>query len=111
MGYTTRLAYEPLRSIDSATFTGSYQLLGSSLSNSSSLIKIVNNSNVDVTVSTDGTNDHDFVPANGFVLYDNTTNHTTDVPGVFVPQGRQYFVKGSAGTGSVYLITQYIVKG
>jgi hypothetical protein len=109
VAYTSQILYQPMQSIDSSTFSGSYQALGAPLVHPSSIVKIVNNSTVNVTISTDGINDMDFVPANGFVLYDYTTNAPpSDSSGVYAPQGRQYLVKGSAGTGLVYLVIQYI---
>ena len=50
MAYTTRIAYDTLRSIDSATFTGSYQALGSRLQNGSYILKLVNNSKCDFDI-------------------------------------------------------------
>jgi hypothetical protein len=110
MAYTKQLAYEALRSIDSATFTGSYQLLGTALTHPGAIVKLLNNSSKDVTISIDGVNDVDFAPANSFWLYDCVTNRASSVDAVFHPQGRQFFVKGSAGLGSVYLVVQYIVQ-
>lgn len=110
MAYTKQLQYETLKSIDSATFTGSYQALGTALTHPAAIIKMVNNSNVLVTVSIDGTNDVDVLPANSFWLYDCVTNRASSVDAVFHPQGRQFYVKGSAGVGLVYLVVQYIVQ-
>jgi hypothetical protein len=109
MSYTQRIAYETLQSIDSATFAGSYLRLGHATQFPGSIVKMVNNSNVLVTVSIDGVNDHDVVPANGFWLYDYTTNKASSEPVAARDQGTQYFVKGSAGTGLVYLVVQHIV--
>lgn len=107
MAYTNRVAWETLRSIDSATFTGLYQALGTPLSNPSYILKLVNNSTVLVTISIDGATDIDVAPAGSFWLYD---EGKVAISAIFpaVPQGTQIYVKGSAGTGSVYLISQYI---
>jgi len=100
---------EALRSIDSSTFSGSYQNLGSVLANPSRMLKITNNSTVDVTVSFDGgTTDHEYVPAGSFLLLDLCANKVWDGQFVF-KSGIQIQVKGSAGTGSVYLSTYYAV--
>ena len=108
MGNTNRLKWETLRSIDSATFTGSYQALGTPLAKNSYICKLVNNSSVLVTISVDGTNDIDVSPANSYWLYDEgKVGISGDFPSL--PAGTQFYVKGSAGTGLVYLVTQYIV--
>jgi hypothetical protein len=109
MAYTQKLAWETLRSIDSATFTGSYQALGTPLAHPSYICKLVNNSTVLVTISIDGVNDHDVAPASSFWLYDEgKTGLSSAEPAL--PKGTQVMVKGSAGTGSVYLVTQYIIQ-
>ena len=106
--YTRKLVYDALRSIDSATFTGSYQALGTALTHAASIVKLVNNSGVLVTVSTDGTTDHDVAPGSSFFLYDVTSDTPQESGSIFVPIGTQYYVKGSASTGSVYLVVQYV---
>lgn len=109
MSYTNRIAWETLRSIDSATFTGSYQALGTPLANPSYICKLVNNSTVLVTISINGTTDIDVAPAGSFWLYD---EGKTGVSSAFpaISKGTQFYVKGSAGTGSVYLVSQYIIQ-
>jgi len=105
---TTRIAWENLRSIDSANFSGSYQAVGTPLLQPSYICKLVNNSTVLVTISIDGVHDMDVAPANSFWLYDESKY---GIPAIqFLPQGTQFFVKGSAGTGLVYLVSQYLVQ-
>lgn len=106
MAYTTQIAWETLRSIDSATLTGSYQAVGTPLQQASYILKLVNNSTSLVTISIDGTNDIDVAPANSFWLYD----EYKDICREGMPQGTQIFVKGSAGVGLIYLVSQYLVK-
>lgn len=96
----------PLRSIDSSTFTGSYQALGSTLPNASRIIKITNNSTVLITISWDGVNDHEILPPNSFLLLDVSSNK--EVSSICeIPQGTQFLVKASAGTGLVYLSSYF----
>lgn len=107
--YTTRIAWETLRSIDSTTLTGSYQALGTPLANPSYICKLVNNSTVLVTISIDGLTDIDVAPANSFWLYDESKNISGIGPLISLPKGTQFYVKGSAGTGSIYLVSQYLL--
>ncbi len=104
MGYTTRITWEPLRTL-TAPFTGAYQALGTPLVNSSYICKLVNNSTVLVTISIDGVGDIDVAPANSFWLYDEYKTKRLEA----LPAGTQIYVKGTAGTGSVYLVTQYLI--
>lgn len=106
---TVKILPEALRSRDSATFTGSYQTLGSPLAHASKIMKVTNNSTVLVTLSWDGTNDHEILPAGSFVLLDFTSN--AGAAGLLVAsKNTQFYVKGSAGTGSVYLSTYYATQ-
>jgi len=111
MAYTKQFLYETIRSIDSATFSGSYQALGAPLAHPASLVKLVNNSNVLISISIDGVNQHDVAPSNSFWLYDVTANTPANGDdAIFEPQGRQFYVKGSASTGLVYLVVRYIAQ-
>ena len=101
-----RLLPETLRSRAASSFTGSYQTLGSVLSNMSRILKITNNTSVDVTISWDGTNDHEFLPIGTFVLLDETANAVPQSM-LAAAKGTQFYVKAAAGTGTVYLSTYY----
>lgn len=110
MAFTNRISWETLRSIDSATLTGSYQNVGSPLAHPSYICKLVNNSTSLVTISIDGATDIDVAPAGSFWLYDEgKVGLGSAYPAL--PQGTQIQVKGSAGTGSIYLVSQYIIQG
>lgn len=108
MYQSTALAYDPIKSFDSATLTGSYQLLGAVTAHEARLYKLVNNSNVSVLISIDGgTTDHDVVPAGTFVLYDVGTNKGGSSPGLQLPKGTQFMLKGAAGVGLIYAVVLY----
>lgn len=108
MAYTNKIAWETLRSINSAALTGGYDALGTPLENPAYILKMVNNSTVLVTVSIDGATDIDVAPAGSFWLYDEgKVGQSSAFPSL--PAGTQIFVKGSAGTGNIYLVVQYII--
>lgn len=106
MSFAVRIAPETLRSRSAATFTGSYQTLGTPFEHQICLMKIVNDTTVGVTVSWNSTDDHDYLPANSFALYD-ITAQTKRESGIYISKGTQISVKGSAGSGSVYLVALY----
>lgn len=112
MAYSNRIAWENLRSIDTSTSpfsTGVYINLGGPLKFPSYICKLVNNSNVLVTISTDGINDMDVAPGGSFWLYDESK---VGRDGAFptLPEGTQIMIKGpgTVGAGSIYLVSQYI---
>ena len=104
-----RIFPDTIRSADSAVFDGTFQVLGSSLTHASPLMKFVNDSNVLVTISWDDLNAHDILPAGSFALYDFSSDAGT-VRGLFAAKGTQFYVKGTAGgtnAGLVYLVVFY----
>ena len=101
---TQRAEFLARQSRNSTTFDNTYQTLGSALTSPGVLVKIINDSAIDVDISTDGTTDHDFIPANAFTLYDLRTNKGAELQFAF-PEGTQFYVKGAAASsGSVYLV-------
>jgi len=111
MAYTTQVAWETLRELDAATLGASYVAVGGPLLHPAYILKLVNNSDVLVTISIDGDTDVDVAPANSFWLYDEgKVGQSAAFPAM--PQGTQIYVLSStaaAGTGSIYLVSQYIV--
>lgn len=107
MYVSTILQYETLRSLDSATLAGSYLPIGTPLADAARILKIVNVSNVTVTISTDGTNDMDILPGGSFVLYDAGTNRGNAAPCMTFAKGTQFYAKGSVGVGLIYLVSLY----
>src|SRR6267142_6096371 len=105
MAYQNKVLPIPLTSIDSSTFTGAYQLLSGAggITHACIMLHIANNSNVSVTISYDGTNDHDFLLANSQRELDFQTNANPQNYAASLAQGTKVYVKGAAGVGSVYL--------
>lgn len=112
MGYTNRVTWETMRTLDSATMVSSstYYAVGSPLAFPSYKLKLVNNSSVLVTVSIDGVNDYDVAPANSYWLYDETQAQISTASTPAIPEGTQIYIKSAAaGTGLIYLVTQYLI--
>ena len=106
-GQSTALLYDTMRSLDTSTLSGSYLPIGTPLTYSGRIVKIINASNVSITISTNGSTDMDIVPSGSFTLYDAGTNRGNSSPCMFFPKGTQFSAKGSVGTGSVYLVCLY----
>jgi hypothetical protein len=108
MAYTQRLAWETLRTTNAAAFAGAYVALGSPLLFPGYIVKMVNDSNVGVTVSIDGATDIDVCPAGSYWLYDEgKVGQSSAMPAL--PAGTQIYVKGAVGAGTVYLVSQYVL--
>jgi hypothetical protein len=105
-GLDIRLHPDTLRSIDSSTFSGSYQAVGSVLPYPVRIVKFTNQSLVDVLVSWDGSTDNEIIPASGFLLLDVSSNRET-ANQCAIPAKTQFYVKGTASTGLFYISVYY----
>jgi hypothetical protein len=117
MSATNRITWEVLRSFDTSTISSSstYYNLGGPLLHPSYKLKMVNNSNILVTISIDNVKDYDVCPAGSFWLYDETQAqiNTSNSPSIAV--GTQISIRygsyvATPGTGLIYLVSQYLVQ-
>lgn len=109
MALTSRVTYGLLGSVDTSTLSGSFVPIGIPFQYPTGIVKLVNNSNMLLTVSIDGQTPVDVLPPNSFFLYDITSNLPNGLQGAYFPQGTQFYVNGNAGTGSVYITSLFIV--
>jgi len=113
MATTNRVTWEKIRSFDTSTVVSdsAYYAVGTPLVYPSYKLKMVNDSDVLLLISIDGAHDYDVCPAGSFWLYDETQAQisTSNMPAI--PAGTQITVKSpsGAGTGLVYLVTQYLI--
>lgn len=103
------VVFGTLRSVAFGSITGSYTALGSPFAHPVRIIRIINNTNTDVFISLDGTNNNMYLPAGTFVLYDFTTNRELISPYFVIPNGTQLYIKynTSPASGSVFVETIY----
>lgn len=105
MTLSRRAAFENLRTVASSALTASYAAFGLPLTRGALLVKIQNNGTTAVSISDDGTNDKDIVLAGSFTLYDfgSDGQSSDNSERLCVAGGTQFYVKGTAGTGSIYM--------
>jgi hypothetical protein len=109
MAYKNTVKAIALTNIASSTVTGSYQAINTSgLPNPCIIIRIINNSSKDVTVSYDGVNDGEFVPTMTTLQLPLQSNMVPNGNVAVLAQGTIVYVKGTAGTGNVYLAGYYL---
>jgi hypothetical protein len=98
-----------LSSKASSTVTGSYTALNSSgFIQSPFFIRINNASNQAITVSYDGVNDHEYISLGGILELPTQTNSQPNAHMALFPKGTVVYVKGTAGTGNIYLSGYYV---
>jgi hypothetical protein len=102
------VAAEALRSLAFGSIGITYLPIGTPFEHPIRIVKIINTTNSDMIVSFDGINDHDYVPAGGFTLYDLTTNQNESA-GWFFKIGTQVYIKYATApaSGSVFVVTLY----
>ncbi len=112
MAVKNSVAPIPLTTIDSATFTGAYQLLSGAagLTQAVQMLYISNNANVVITVSYDGVNDHDYIIAGQTRMLNFQTNSQPNTSIAKLAKGTKVYVKGAAGAGLVALSGWYQVN-
>lgn len=99
--------FDALRSLAFGGISGTYAPIGTPLDRNWRMFRITNDTDGDMFISADGTTDNLFVPANGFTLYDLSTNaqpikqSDTFVMGI----GTQFYVKQASAptSGAVYI--------
>lgn len=98
-----------LTSIASSTITGSYAAINTNgFEAAPFLIRIMNASNKDVTVSFDGVNDHDYVLAASTDMLPVQANSQPKAYLALFKKGTVVYVKGTAGTGNIFLSGFYV---
>jgi hypothetical protein len=102
----------PMTIVDSATLTNTYTAtITGGLAQSCYLLRIINDSNQDITISYNGTTDADYIlqgTGNNIpAIYASTPNGFK----AEFAKGTQIYVKGTAGTGNLYIIGYYQPQG
>lgn len=100
-----RFYFEPLQSIGFGSISGVYAAVGTALPAAAQKVKFQNLTNANITLSLDGTGDHDLIPINGFALYDCTTEGDPNQVTPQIAAGTIFYVKGTPSSGSFYVTT------
>jgi hypothetical protein len=106
-----RARYEPLRSAAFGSITAMYTAVGFPFSNPVRILKVTNLTNKNILISLNGIDDHDIVAANGFFLYDYSSNKSSVGGLLEQPQGDRIYVKSETVSlptiGAVYVTIVY----
>jgi hypothetical protein len=106
MSNSQKLTYETLRTVTGASLSATYETIGSPLSFPSAILRIVNTTGNTITISIDGVNDHDVVQTGRDVTYALSQLYA-GYQNTGLASGTQFYVKGTSGSGNVYLISWY----
>ena len=108
MPYGIRALFEPIRSRAAGDIDAGYQAIGTALTQPIRILVVNNLTDESLLFSTNGTDDHFVLPANGFLLLDISSDNTPE-QAFFISKGTIFYVKqlGVATTGSVYVTAVY----
>lgn len=96
-------------SLAGSSLTSSYQAVNSAgLPEACFQITLFNTTNGTIDVSYNGSTDNDIIPANGSLTIAAQTNNQPSAQVALFAKGQIVYVKGSSGTGSVYLSGYYV---
>ncbi len=98
---------DAVRTLAFGGISGTYATVGTPIAFNWRMFRVTNNTNGDLFISFDGTTNNLFVPANGFVLYDLSTNAdpSSQTDGFVLQVGTQFYAKQSTApsSGAVYV--------
>lgn len=92
MVYKNIASFATLKTTTPASIGATYAAVGSVLANPAVVVTFINNTNGDVLVSTDATNDMLSMSASTFRVFDLTANSPQPTTYVF-PKGTQFYIK------------------
>ncbi len=108
MAFKNTVKAVPLDDINSATLTGTYAIVNSGgLPNPCFLLRIMNASTQPVTISYDGSVDHEVVLANSTLVVNAQNNAQPASYVANFPRGFTVWAKGTAGVGLIYVSAYY----
>ncbi len=92
MVYKNIASFAPLKTTTPASIGATYATVGTTLVHPAVVLTFINNTNGDVLISTDGTNDMLSMSASSFRVFDIRTNSPDPTSYIF-PQGTQFYIK------------------
>ena len=84
-----------LQSIAHGSISNTFAPIGSAATSAIRMFRLINNTDGDMFISLDGVNNHFFVPAGSFVLYDLCTNREWAGRFFVLPIGTQFYISYS----------------
>lgn len=109
MSYQNRIKIQELSTFNAASLTANYQEINSTgFPEPIVILRIVNASDADITLSYDGSTDQEFIPGTAAaiprsMLQLDFTSTPSTTGYLYLAKGTKVFVKGSAGTGTIYI--------
>ena len=102
------LRFDALSSLSNASITNSYTALGLPFAHAMRVVQFVNGTDGDMLISFDGITDNVIVLANGFALYDLTSDQDFNEKFRYQANTQLYIKYSSAPTtGSFYVVCVY----
>lgn len=99
----------PLTTFNAAILSGTYQPINpNGFPQALTSMRLQNASNVNITISYDNTDDHDVILANSSLTLNSLAINSTTPDTVKLAKYTIIYVKGSMGTGTIYLAGYFL---
>lgn len=107
-----RILPEPIRSLAFGSVGASYSAIGTPLDHPGRIVLFQNATNQPIYISWDGIDDHFYLAAESFILFDFGTNRGGNASELAVSQGTQFYTKhaGSAPTDGLVAVSSLYGK-
>ena len=105
-----RAEFAPLRKIPFGDIAGAYTVIAPRFDESPRILKIFNTTDEAIFISRDGVEDHDFLPALGYLIYDFATNRSFDAETFGLSTRKTLWIKAAGAlptSGTVYITSIY----
>jgi len=101
--------FETIRSVVGTSLNVAYQAASVPLVFPASIFRLINTTNADIFLSTNGVNDHIFLAEASFVLYDVSTNRSIPEENLKIPALTQFYARttGTITAGTLYIEVIY----
>ena len=106
MSYSTKAQFSTIRSAGFAAIDAAYANIGTALTERAVILSFKNATNGDVFISTNGTDNHLFFPANTYTIFDVKTNSPKSAGDLMFSIGTQFQIKDgpTASTSGTFYI-------
>lgn len=104
--YSKVVRFDTYRTLAFGAISGAFAALGTPITHIGRILKFVNTTDGDITVSFDGSTNNDIVPAGSIVIYDFVSDGISNTEFV-IQNGTQIYIKGTVSKGSFYAVLVY----
>lgn len=97
-----------LTTFNTAGLAGSYTAINTGFAEPIVILRLINTSSNAITISYDGTTDHEYLPSNSTIQLSFATNSIPNAKNAQMKKGTIVYAKGTAGAGTLAIAGYYV---